>query len=123
EQVARGDAPVLVEGERGAGKQSIAREVHRRSRRAEEPFVIVDWAAVDDDATLDASFIDAHGGPLCLVEVAELAASAQSALLRILDRKLARAPGSASFRSVDVRVIATTQHDLGERITLERFRE
>ncbi len=122
-QVARTDLPVLVEGELGTGKRATAREVHRLSRRSEQPFVMVDCATVDDDDAIDAGFGDAHGGTLCLVELGELSVEHQRAVLRILDRKLARPPASAAFRSVDVRVIATTRHDLGARITAGRFRE
>jgi len=96
--IAASDAPVLVVGETGTGKQLIARAVHDRSRREGERFVAIDCASLRDSA-LEA----ARGGTLLLDEVGDMSPTVQLRLLRLLHE-----------HSMDVRVIAATHRDLAK---------
>jgi DNA-binding NtrC family response regulator len=141
DQLAASDVSVLIEGETGVGKELVAEEIHRRSKRAGRPFVVVDCGAIADElvestlfghvrgaftgATADRAgmFGDADGGTIFIDEVGELALDHQPALLRALDRRMIRPVGATAFRTVDVRVIAATHRDLGERCDHGLFRE
>jgi transcriptional regulator with GAF, ATPase, and Fis domain len=141
EALAGGDeTAVLITGESGVGKGVLARAVHFRSHRANEPFVAVDCASVAPsqlDAELfghDATTITgssshktgrveaAQGGSLFLDEVTELDASLQHKLLRLLeDGEYVRAGGGAP-RKFAARVIVATSRDLGQAVEEGRFR-
>jgi hydrogenase-4 transcriptional activator len=141
EQVAATDAPVLIIGETGSGKEVVARAVHARSRRATAPIVRVNCGAipaglVDSElfghdrgsftgaiATRRGWFERADGGTLFLDEVAELSLEAQVRLLRILqDGTFERVGGQRSL-SVDVRIVAATHRDLAEMVADRTFRQ
>src|SRR5881397_1954100 len=132
---------VLIRGENGSGKELVARAVHARSARREQPFVAVNCAAIPDElieselfghergAFTGATqarrgrFEEAHGGTLFLDEVGDLSPRAQTKLLRVLQEgELSRLGGSRTIR-VDVRVIAATNRDLAKAVQAERFRE
>jgi transcriptional regulator with GAF, ATPase, and Fis domain len=140
-QVAPTDAPVLLLGETGTGKEVIARTIHAESRRAHGPIVRVNCGAVPAgliDSELfgheRGSFTGAHvmrkgwferadGGTLFLDEVAELPLDAQVRLLRILqDGTFERIGGQRSL-TVDVRIIAATNRDVHEMVASGQFRE
>jgi len=140
-QVARSDAPVLILGETGSGKEVIARAIHARSRRAGGAFIRVNCGAIPTElidselfghekgaftgatATRQGWFEQAHGGTLLLDEIGELSLAAQVRLLRVLqDGSLQRVGSSRAIR-VDVRVIAATHRDLAEMVRRGRFRE
>jgi transcriptional regulator with GAF, ATPase, and Fis domain len=139
--VARSDAPVLLLGETGSGKEVVARAVHRGSPRASGPFVRVNCGAIPAElidsqlfghekgsftgATERRSgwFERADGGTLLLDEVAELSPAAQVRLLRVLqDGSLERVGGQASMH-VDCRIIAATHRDLPAMVQAGAFRE
>lgn len=141
ELVARSDAPVLLLGETGTGKEVIAREIHRRSPRADGPFLRVNCGAIPPElidselfghevgsftgATTQRKgwFERADGGTLLLDEVAELPPPAQVRLLRVLqDGTLDRVGGQKTLH-VDVRIIAATHRNLSAMIAEGRFRE
>jgi DNA-binding NtrC family response regulator len=141
QQVAASPLSVLIFGETGAGKEIVARELHRRSPRASGPFLPLNCAALNEQlleaelfgyergaftgATLarPGLFETAHGGTVFLDELGELPASVQVKLLRVLeDRKVLRVGGRAP-REVDVRFIAATHRDLEREIAAGRFRE
>jgi len=139
-KVARSDAPVLILGEDGSGKELIARAIHRISARKNQSFVKVNCTAEasaageleryvfgleneGQDERKKFGYIElANEGTLFLDEIAHLSPGLQAKLLRLLQREeIERADGTSSI-GTDVRVIATTQHDLGERVAKEMFR-
>ena len=141
ERVADCDATVLVTGESGAGKEVVARELHRQSSRRDRPFVKVNCAALPADllesemfghergaytgaATATAGkFEAADRGTLMLDEVAEMPAALQAKLLHVLEDGRFTKLGSNRELEVDVRVIAATNRPLTPMIADGRFRE
>ncbi|MGD9127377.1 MAG: sigma-54 dependent transcriptional regulator [Planctomycetia bacterium] len=141
ELVARSDAPVLIFGETGTGKEVIARTIHNRSERANGPFHRVNCGAIPPEL-IDSElfghekgaftgaierrkgwFERAEQGTLFLDEVGELPLAAQVRLLRILqDGNLERVGGQESTH-VDVRIIAATHRDLVNMVSAGRFRD
>ncbi len=140
-KVARVDATVLVTGESGTGKELVARAIHRKSRRAQRPFVAVNCSAIPQ-TLVEAEFFghergaftDAHqarpgkfeqadSGTLFLDEAGDLALDAQAKLLRVLQEKQIVRLGSQNPRPVDVRVIAATNKNLEHEVAEGRFRE
>ncbi len=140
DKAAQGKVSVLLLGETGVGKEVIARSVHLRSKRAAEPFVAVNCAAIPPDlieselfgvekgAFTGATqprmgrFERADKGTIFLDEVIELSPRAQASLLRVLqDGELERV-GDNRTRKIDVRVIAATHEDLAEAVKAGRFR-
>ncbi len=140
-QVAPTDAPVLLIGETGTGKEVIAREIHRRSARAGNPIVRVNCGAippglVDSElfghergsftgavGTRAGWFERADGGTLFLDEVSELPLEAQVRLLRILQEGTFERVGGQRALTVDVRIVAATNRDLPSMVRDGRFRE
>jgi two-component system nitrogen regulation response regulator NtrX len=141
DQSAGSDARILVLGENGTGKELVAREIHRCSRRAKAPFVEVNCASIPETLIESAlfghekgAFTDAHarrkgkfelanGGTLFLDEIADMSLSTQAKVLRVLqEMKFERIGGEKSV-SVDVRVIAATNKNIQEEIRARRFRE
>jgi two-component system nitrogen regulation response regulator NtrX len=137
ERVAPTGSRVLVTGPAGVGKEVVARFIHARSRRAGGPFVIVNCASIEPDrfdAELFGSDIEpggpkaglfeqAHGGTLLLDEVADLQPEIQGKIVRVLQEQTFERLGGRNRVSVDVRVIATSSHDLQATIAEGRFRE
>jgi hydrogenase-4 transcriptional activator len=140
-QVAPTDAPVLILGETGSGKEVIARAIHSQSRRAQGPVVRVNCGAMPPElidselfghergAFTGASaqrkgwFERADGGTLFLDEIGELPLAAQVRLLRVLqDGTLERVGGHQTI-SVDVRVVAATHRQLESMVATGAFRE
>lgn len=141
EQVAASDVDVLVLGETGTGKELVARSIHRRSRRADKPFVPVDCGAIPDNL-LESEFFGhergaftganerrigllefADGGTLFLDELGELPLGLQAKLLRTLQERKIRRVGGREEIGVDVRIVAATSRDLDEMIRQKLFRE
>ncbi len=140
-QVAITDAPVLITGETGTGKEVLARAIHGWSRRAEESFIQVNCAALPEDlieselfghkrgafsgAVSDrpGRFRVADGGTFMLDEIGDLPLATQANLLRVLQEGTFEAVGSDRTVTVDVRVVAATNVDLERAIDENRFRE
>jgi len=141
EQVAPTDAPVLILGETGSGKEVIARAIHARSRRAAGPVVRVNCGAIPPQlidselfghergsftgavATRKGWFERADGGTLFLDEIGELPLEAQVRLLRVLqDGSLERVGGHQAI-NVDVRIVAATHRNLETMVASGKFRE
>ncbi|MBV8488034.1 MAG: sigma 54-interacting transcriptional regulator [Planctomycetaceae bacterium] len=141
ELVAPSDAPVLIMGETGSGKEVVARAIHTRSRRSTGPFLRVNCGAIPGEL-VDSElfghergsftgavgerrgwFERADGGTLFLDECGELLPAAQVRLLRILqDGQFERVGGERS-RHVDVRIIAATHRDLEGMVSDGEFRQ
>ena len=141
ETVAPSDASVLILGETGTGKELIARNLHDKSRRADQPFIPVNCGALPENLVESELFghrkgaftgADNHrkglfevsnGGTLFLDEVGELEKSVQVKLLRFLECGEIRRVGENEPFRVDVRVLCATNRDLREMIELDTFRE
>lgn len=140
-RVAPTDARVLVTGESGTGKELVAAAIHGMSKRATEPFIRVNSAAIPKDLVESEMFGHekgaftgaterrrgrfelAHGGTLFLDEVADLGAEAQAKFLRALEQGEVERVGGRGPIKVDVRVIAATNRDLHREAREGRFRE
>lgn len=135
------ELPVLLQGESGTGKELFAQGIHSAGVRSRAPFVVVNCAALPRELVESelfgyvggafsgsrregsvGKFEAAHGGTIFLDEVAELPATAQAALLRVLQEGEITPVGAAHTRLVDVRVIAATNRDLTAWVTAGEFR-
>lgn len=134
------DTSVLLLGESGTGKEELAREIHRRSRRADAAFVRVNCAAVPENlfeseffghrkgaftgatADRDGRFRVAHGGTLLLDEVDSLPATGQAKVLRVLQDGTFERVGDSRPTQVDVRLVCATNTDLKQAVAEGRFR-
>src|ERR1044071_8956884 len=114
ERAAPTKATVLITGESGTGKELVAREIHRRSSRANQPFIQVNCAAIPDE--LIESELFGH-------EMGDMSLRTEAKVLRVLQEGEVEPVGSATVVKVDVRVIAATNKDLTEEIRGGRFRE
>jgi len=142
QRAAIGDAKVLITGESGVGKDLVARELHAQSMRAHGPFVAVNCAGLTETlleselfghvkGSFTGAYRDklgklemAHGGTLFLDEVGEMSLRMQALLLRFLEQgELQRVGATDRARYVDVRVVAATNRNLGERVAAGEFRE
>src|SRR6187397_578650 len=141
ERVAAADAPVLILGENGTGKELVARAIHELSPRRAHPFVKMNCAAVPSElveselfghekgafsgavSQRQGRFEQADGGTLFLDEIGDMPADMQAKLLRVLqDGTLTRVGGSGEIK-VDVRLISATNRDLEALLEGGRFRE
>ncbi|TDI40582.1 MAG: sigma-54-dependent Fis family transcriptional regulator [Acidobacteria bacterium] len=141
EQVARLDSTVLITGESGTGKELVARALHARSPRKDDPLVIVNCGAIPENlqeselfghtkgsftgahADKPGLFDEADGGTAFLDEVGELTPMAQVKMLRFLQNGEARRVGTTLSRLLDVRIIAATNRDLEKSVEDGTFRE
>ena len=139
--VARSDAPVLILGETGTGKEVIARMIHSQSPRADGPFLRVNCGAIPPEL-IDSQlfghergaftgavesrqgwFERADGGTLLLDEIGELPLAAQVRLLRILQDGWMDRVGGHDAMHVNVRIVAATHRDLAAMVADGQFRE
>jgi transcriptional regulator with GAF, ATPase, and Fis domain len=141
QKVATTDISVLITGETGTGKELIARELHRRSNRANGPFVVINCGAIPENlieselfghvrgaftgaiASRPGKFQVANGGTLFLDEIGELPHNLQVKLLRALQERIVFRVGDSKPEKVDIRVVAATNRVLEEEIRTGRFRE
>lgn len=140
-RVAPTDAPVLITGESGAGKELIAEAVHLNSKRKKAPFVKVNLGGISaslfeselfghvrgafTDAKTDriGRFEMAHKGSIFLDEIGDLDLASQVKLLRVLQDRTFEPLGSSRSKTVDVRIVCATNRNLEEMVARGTFRE
>ena len=140
-QVADKTVTVLILGPSGAGKEVVAREIHRLSDRAKGPFVPVNCGAIPKDlleselfghekgaftgaiAARAGRFELAEGGTLFLDEIGDMPLDMQVKILRVIQERCFERVGSARTRKANVRIVAATHRDLPALIDEGRFRE
>src|SRR5579863_1796383 len=141
DQIAGSEASILITGESGTGKEVLSRYVHRKSARADKPFISVNCAAIPENlleselfghekgaftgaiARRIGKFEEANGGTLLLDEISEMDARLQAKLLRaVQEREIDRVGGTKPVK-VDIRIIATSNRDLAEAVKHGTFRE
>jgi len=141
ERVAPTDARVLITGKNGTGKELVARWLHEKSSRANEPFVEVNCAAIPSELIESelfghekgsftsaikqrkGKFEQANEGTLFLDEIGDMSLSAQAKVLRALQENKISRVGSDKDIIVNVRIIAATNKNIKEEIEKNRFRE
>ncbi|MEL7045402.1 MAG: sigma-54-dependent Fis family transcriptional regulator [Pseudomonadota bacterium] len=139
--VAATDVTVLIDGESGTGKEMLARAVHELSERRAKPLVIVDCGAIASNLIEAELFgyvkgaftgaqgnsagriAQAEGGTLFLDEIGEVPLDVQAKLLRFVQEKTISQVGSTTSRTVNTRIVAATNRDLGREAAAGRFRE
>ncbi|MGI9175983.1 MAG: sigma-54-dependent transcriptional regulator, partial [Rhodothermales bacterium] len=135
------DAPVFIQGESGTGKEVLSKQIHHMSKRSGGPFVAINCAnlprelveshlfghrkgaftgAIED---MTGAFERANGGTLLLDEITEVEMGVQAKLLRVLQEREFHKVGSPTPQKADVRIIATSNRNLGEAIAEGIFRE
>jgi DNA-binding NtrC family response regulator len=140
-KVAASSSRVLITGENGTGKELVAKEIHRQSDRKDAPFIHINCSAIPNELIelelfgnvegylqyspnkRAGKFELADGGILFLDEIADLNPNAQAKLLNVLSDNKIQPLGSDESIQIDVRIIASTNHDLLALIEEGRFRE
>lgn len=140
-RVAMSDAPVLVTGESGCGKELVARAIHNYSERHKKPLIAINCAAIPENLLESelfghekgsftgaatqriGRFEQCNGGTLFLDEIGEMPMPVQSKLLRVLQEgEFSRVGGNTTIRA-NVRIVAATNRNLEQAITAKEFRE
>jgi transcriptional regulator with PAS, ATPase and Fis domain len=140
EKVADTPLPLLVSGETGTGKEVVAHLVHKRSSRAERPFVAINCGALPETlleselfgiekgvatgvTERPGKFQQAHGGTLFLDEVGDMTPAMQVKVLRAIQEHTIERVGGRRAIAVDVRIISATNRNLKAEVEAKRFRE
>ena len=141
DQIAPSEASILITGESGVGKEVIAKYVHQRSRRADKPFISINCAAIPENlleselfghekgaftgavARRIGKFEEADGGTLLLDEISEMDVRLQAKLLRVLQERVIDRVGGGKPIRINIRIIATSNRDLGAEVKKGTFRE
>ena len=141
DKVAETDAKILVNGPNGSGKELVAKSIHNLSKRAHQPLIEVNCAAIPSElieselfghvkgsftgAVKDkiGKFEAAHNGTIFLDEIGDMSLSAQAKVLRVLQDNCIQKVGGGKDIKIDVRVIAATNKDLKKEIEEGKFRE
>src|SRR5262249_55584815 len=134
------EVTVLIRGESGTGKELVARALYQHSRRAEQPFLAINCAAIPENLLESelfghekgaftgaerrriGKFEQAHRGTLFLDEIGDMSAATQAKMLRLLQEQRFERVGGNETIQADVRVIAATNQDLEEAVSAGRFR-
>ncbi|MBI4007638.1 MAG: sigma-54-dependent Fis family transcriptional regulator, partial [Planctomycetes bacterium] len=141
DKVGATDVTVLIQGESGSGKELVAREIHRRSKRRDKSLVIMNCAALPETLIESELFGHEKGaftgaterrlgkfelaneGTIFLDEIGDMSPNTQSKVLRVLQEQKFERLGGTETLQVDVRVISATHRDLMEEIKEGRFRD
>lgn len=141
ETIAASDYTVLIRGESGTGKEIAAHMVHTMSSRRDKPFIMVNCPAIPEhlleselfghrkgaftgaENDHDGMFVQAEGGTICLDEIGDIPVATQTKLLRVLQNKEIHMLGSRATQPVDVRIVASTNQKLEEKIKDGSFRQ
>lgn len=124
---ARTDHNILISGETGTGKELLAHFVHKESRRAKGPFIVIPCTLANPDYIFGSGrrkgkIAAAEGGTLLFDEITDLSPDMQRRLLKFFDRKKYSPVSSDRELTADLRIIVTTCHDLVEQSRIGRFR-
>ncbi len=140
-QLAASDATALITGESGTGKELVARSIFQNSRRAKEPFMAINCAAIPENlleselfghekgaftgatAQRPGRFEQCHRGTLFLDEIGDMPPATQTKILRVLQNGTFERVGGNTTLQVDVRIIAATNKPLEEAVSRKEFRE
>lgn len=140
-QVANSEASILITGESGAGKEVIAKHIHENSKRAEQPLISINCAAIPENlleselfghekgaftgavAKRVGKFEEANGGTLLLDEISEMDIRLQAKLLRAIQERVIDRVGGTTPIPVDIRILATTNRSLDKEVRDGTFRE
>ena len=140
-EAASEDISVLITGETGTGKDMVASAIHKKSRRRNGPYIVVNTGAISSELiatelfghekgaytgaveSTKGRFEEAHGGTLFLDEISTINEKAQVSLLRVLETKTFRRVGGEKDLCANVRVIAATNENLEVAVQQKRFRE
>ncbi len=135
------DAPLLIQGETGTGKELVAQCIHYNSSRNQKPFVAVNMNAIPSELVESelfghekgaftgahsrriGKFEEANKGTIFLDEIADMSLSIQAKLLRVLQEREVTRVGNNKSLTIDVRVIVATHKDLSEEVKKGNFRE
>ena len=141
ENVADSDSTVLITGESGTGKEIVAETIHKKSKRSNKPYVIVNCAAIPENLLESEMFghergsftgaLDRHlgkfelasGGTIFLDEIGEMPMAMQVKLLRAVQEGIIERIGGEKSIPIDIRIIAATNIDLKKAIQEKKFRE
>lgn len=141
ESASQSSSTILITGESGTGKEIVAETVHKKSKRKDMPYVIVNCAAIPDNlleselfghergsftGALErriGKFEMAGGGTIFLDEIGEMAPAMQAKLLRVLQEGMIERVGGDRMIPVDLRIIAATNIDIAQAIKQKKFRE
>jgi len=140
-EAASEDISVLITGETGTGKDMVASAIHKKSRRRNGPYIVVNTGAISSEliatelfghekgaytGAIEATrgrFEEAHGGTIFLDEISTINEKAQVSLLRVLETKTFRRVGGERDLCANVRVIAATNENVEELVQQKRFRD
>ncbi|MFL0809586.1 MAG: sigma-54 dependent transcriptional regulator [Agarilytica sp.] len=140
-RVAQSESTVLLLGESGTGKEVLARYIHEKSPRAEQPFIALNCAAIPENMleamlfghekgaytgahnSAPGKFEQANGGTILLDEISEMDMGLQAKLLRVLQEREVERLGGRKCIKLDVRVIATSNRDMRQEVAEGKFRE
>jgi transcriptional regulator with GAF, ATPase, and Fis domain len=141
ERVADCDSTILINGETGSGKGLVARAIHRKSRRCNQPFISINCGAIPENlleselfghvkgaftgatSSKSGKFELADGGTVFLDEIGDMSPDLQVKVLKVLEEGEFEPVGGAKTIKVDVRIIAATHRDLSEEVQKGNFRE
>ncbi|MEI7901467.1 MAG: sigma 54-interacting transcriptional regulator [bacterium] len=135
------DVTIMITGETGTGKEILAEEIHNHPPRHNQPFIVIDCAAISKEligselfghvkgaftgasADRQGAFELADGGTVLLDEIGDLSPDLQPKLLRVLEKREIRRVGCNKIRKINVRIISATNRNLANEVNESRFRE